>query len=192
MGRDLIEEKRLRAVEILSGFRRVLVAFSGGVDSSVLLKLTVDSLGTDNVLAVTAIGPIHPSWEKDRSADIAKQIGARHLFCEDLSCRSAEFMSNTPQRCYHCKKILMEHLGTLAKDYHLDAIVAGENADDQLDYRPGHKALLELGVRCPLKEAHITKPVWKEKDKLESFMETLSSKVLLQIQSYFYGLKSIL
>ncbi len=154
---DPVEKKTIRARGILSGLGGVLVAFSGGVDSSVLLKLAIESLGKEKVLAVTAFGDLHPAQDKDRSSDIARLLGVRHIFCEDLSCRNQEFMRNTPQRCYHCKKILMNNLKVIAKENNLETIVAGENADDQLDYRPGHQALVELGIRCPLKEAHLTK-----------------------------------
>jgi pyridinium-3,5-biscarboxylic acid mononucleotide sulfurtransferase len=154
---SIFEHKVHRAAEILQELKRVLVAFSGGVDSSVLLKLAVDTLGGNNVLAVTAVGPLHPTWERQRAEEIAQLIGARHVFAEDPACRQSEFMKNTPQRCYFCKKALLEELANLAEEYRVKTIVAGENADDQFDYRPGCKAMMELGVRCPLKESHISK-----------------------------------
>ncbi len=155
--RSALETKVSRARSILSELNRVLVAFSGGVDSSVLLKVAVDSLGVKNVLAVTAVCPLHPGWDRTRAEEIARLVGATHFFVEDPSCRQAEFLKNTPQRCYHCKKALLEQLQDLACARDIKAIVAGENADDQFDYRPGHKAMLEMGVRSPLKEAHISK-----------------------------------
>jgi uncharacterized protein len=109
------------------------------------------------VVAVTAIGPVHPAWERKRAEDLARQIDVPHLLIEDLACKHAEFLKNTPQRCYHCKKSLLLQLRDLAEEHQLLAIVAGENADDQFDYRPGHKAMAEMGVRCPLKEAGISK-----------------------------------
>lgn len=152
-----VEAKLARARDILQEAKRVLVAYSGGVDSTVLLKLAVDTLGKDNVLAVTAVGPVHPAWERHRAEEIARMIGIRHVLTDDPSCRQTEFLKNTPQRCYHCKKALIQQLLNLAEEHNLDRIVAGENADDQFDYRPGHKAMVELGVRCPLKEAHLSK-----------------------------------
>jgi uncharacterized protein len=155
--RSIFEHKVLRAAEILQELKKVLVAFSGGVDSSVLLKLAVDTLGGNNVVAVTAVGPLHPTSERKRAEEIAGLIGARHVFAEDPACRQSEFLKNTPQRCYFCKKALLEELVNLAEEYRVKTIVAGENADDQFDYYPGYKAMMELGVRCPLKEAHISK-----------------------------------
>jgi len=152
-----LERKVAHASEILAELRRVLVAFSGGVDSSVLLKLAVDTLGREYALAVTAIGPLHPAWEKKQAQEIAELIGARHVFVEDPSCRQAEFLKNTAQRCYFCKKALLEQLLNLSNQQRLRAIVAGENSDDQFDYRPGFRAMQELGVRSPLKEAFISK-----------------------------------
>jgi len=152
-----LEAKIRQAKIILSELKRVLVAFSGGVDSTVLLKLAVDTLGPSNVIAATATGPVHPSWERKRAEELARLIGVTHLLAEDPSSRQAEFLKNTPQRCYHCKKALLGQLDDLAREHGIRAIVAGENADDQFDYRPGHKAIQEMGVRCPLKEAKISK-----------------------------------
>jgi uncharacterized protein len=135
----------------------VLVAFSGGVDSSVLLKLAVETLGRDNVVAATAVGPLHPAWERKQSEEIARLIGAKHIFANDPACQQESFIKNTAQRCYFCKKALLEQLQNLAEEHHIHEIVAGENADDEFDYRPGSRAMAELGIRCPLKEARITK-----------------------------------
>ncbi len=153
--KDIFEHKVLRAREILRELKKVLVAFSGGVDSSVLLKLAVDTLGKENVLAVTALGPLHPAWDRKNGEEIARLIGAKHVLTEDPACRQPEFMKNTPHRCYFCKKALLAVLANLAEEYQLEAVVAGENADDQFDYHPGCMAMTELGIRCPLKEAHI-------------------------------------
>jgi uncharacterized protein len=154
---DALQGKVVRASDELKELRRVLVAFSGGVDSSVLLRLAVHTLGRENVLAVTAEGPLHPEWEKKQSQNIAQLIGAVHIFTQDHSCRVAEFVKNTAQRCYYCKKAMLEDLQNLAEEHQMRAIVAGENADDQFDYRPGARAMTELGIHCPLKNAHITK-----------------------------------
>lgn len=154
---NMLQKKVARAADKLRSLQSVLVAFSGGVDSSVLLKLAMQTLGRDNTLAVTAQGPLHPAWEKKQSQEIAQLIGSRHIFTSDHSCRVAEFVKNTAQRCYFCKKALLQDLQNLAEEHQLRAVVAGENADDQFDYRPGARAMSELGIRCPLKEAHITK-----------------------------------
>jgi uncharacterized protein len=153
----ILQTKVAKATDELRSLRSVLVAFSGGVDSSVLLKLAINAIGNENVLAVTAEGPLHPAWEKKQSQDIARLIGAQQIFTSDHSCKVAEFIKNTAQRCYYCKKALLEHLQNLADEHKIKAVIAGENADDQFDYRPGARAMSELGIRCPLKEAHITK-----------------------------------
>jgi uncharacterized protein len=152
-----IAKKVTHASEILAELRTVLVAFSGGVDSSVLLKLAVDTLGRENVVAATAVGSLHPAWEKQQSEEIARIIGVRQIFAGDPACRQETFVKNTAQRCYYCKKALLEQLQDLAEKHKLKAVVAGENADDEFDYRPGSRAMAELGIRCPLKEARITK-----------------------------------
>ncbi len=152
-----IEDKIAHASKFLKKLQRVLVAFSGGVDSSVLLKLAVDTLGNENVLAATAVGPLHPVWERKQSEDIVKIIGARQIFANDPACQQESFIKNTAQRCYFCKKAMMEQLLNLAEEHHIREIIAGENADDEFDYRPGSRAMAELGIHCPLKEARITK-----------------------------------
>jgi uncharacterized protein len=152
-----IEDKIAHASQFLKKLQRVLVAFSGGVDSSVLLKLAVDTLGKENVLAATAVGPLHPVWERKQSEDIVKIIGARQIFANDPACQQESFIKNTAQRCYFCKKAMMEQLLNLAEEHHIREIIAGENADDEFDYRPGSRAMAELGIHCPLKEARITK-----------------------------------
>ncbi len=144
-------------VKILSKLERVIVAFSGGVDSSVLLKLAIDALGHNNVLAITAIGPMHPAKDIEQAKKIANIIGATHIFCENPAMNKEEFLKNTTLRCYHCKKEVMTLLKKLAKEKNFNAVIAGENADDSSDYRPGHKAIEELGIICPLKDAGLTK-----------------------------------
>ncbi len=157
MNVSAVGEKCKRVKEIFSEVGRVVIAFSGGVDSSVLLKLAIDSLGADNVLAVTAVGAIYPSEEKPLAEKIAKVIGAKHMICKSPAIESSEFMANTAQRCYHCKKAVMGYLKQLAAERGFNAVSAGENADDDSDYRPGHRAIAELGILCPLRDAGLTK-----------------------------------
>ncbi len=147
---------------LLTKLEKVIVAFSGGVDSSVLLKLAYDCLGKENVLAVTAIGSMYPSEEKLQAQKIAKIVGAKLIFCENPAMNNTEFLANTSLRCYYCKKAIMGHLKKLAKEQGYNAVIAGENADDVSDYRPGHKAIEELGIICPLQEAKLTKTEIRE------------------------------
>lgn len=137
--------------------QRVLVAFSGGVDSTFVLKVALDVLGRDNVLAVTAISDTSARREREEAAALADQLGAVHLMVESNEMALPEFVRNPPERCYICKKSRFEDLVALAKERGFAAVVDGENADDHRDYRPGSKATKELGVRSPLSEAGLTK-----------------------------------
>ncbi|MCL6635343.1 MAG: ATP-dependent sacrificial sulfur transferase LarE [Peptococcaceae bacterium] len=142
--------------EILKSCQSVLVAFSGGADSTLLLKVARDTLG-DRVLAVTAASEIYPPGEAEEAAVLARVIGARHLVLETAGLASPAFAGNPPDRCYHCKKELYSRLRLLAGEEGIDCVVDGVNADDAADYRPGMRAGAEVGVRAPLKEAGLTK-----------------------------------
>ncbi|RJP67043.1 MAG: ATP-dependent sacrificial sulfur transferase LarE [Candidatus Abyssobacteria bacterium SURF_17] len=150
-----MKEQRLR--KILGDLGSVLVAFSGGVDSSLLLKVAVDTLGHDNVLAVTATSSTYPKPELDEACRIAEQIGARHMVIESEETEIPEFVANPPNRCYYCKRELFGKLARLAEEQGLAAVVDGSNADDRADHRPGRQAAEELHVRSPLMEAGLTK-----------------------------------
>jgi uncharacterized protein len=139
----------------------VLVAFSGGVDSTLLLKAAVEGLG-ERALAVTASSPIHAAFEVEEASCLAREIGARHRVIEADPLASEHVAGNPPDRCYHCKKGLFSSLLELAREEGLSAVVEGSNEDDRGDYRPGMKALAELGVRSPLREAGLTKAEIRE------------------------------
>lgn len=142
--------------EILAGMDSVLVAFSGGVDSTFLLKACHDVLH-DHVLAVTASSPTYPRAEIDNALEMAQSLGVRHLLLETKELDNREFVANSPQRCYHCKRELFSDLQRIAGEHGLGNVVDGANADDVADYRPGMRAAQELGVRHPLQEAGLTK-----------------------------------
>lgn len=143
--------------QILSELKSVLVAYSGGIDSTFLLKAAVDVLGQANVLAVTANSETYPTEEAEDAASLAKTLGAKLQIIRTNELENELFVQNPPDRCYHCKKELYTHLGKIADEQNLAVVADGANADDLQDFRPGMKAGNEMGIRHPLQEAGLTK-----------------------------------
>jgi len=133
----------------------VLVAYSGGVDSSLLLK--VASSTSIKVLAVTASSPIHPESEIQAAKILAREMGVPHLVITSDVIQNINFYTNPPDRCYFCKKELIANLKKLVAEHNLKEIVDGTNTEDAGDFRPGTRAVTEYGVRSPLQEAGLTK-----------------------------------
>lgn len=153
---DIVWMKMDRLREIIRGLESVCIAFSGGVDSTFLTKISKDLLG-ENVLAVTATSPAYPEREVLEAIELAKELGVRHLLIESGEMEIPAFSDNRPDRCYHCKTDLFRRLKELANEYGLKHVIDGSNYDDSVDYRPGRKAALERGVKSPLYEAGLTK-----------------------------------
>ncbi len=149
------KQKRLR--EILEEMESVSVAYSGGIDSTLLLKLAYDSLGDERVVALTAVSPSVPERELEEAQAIAQGIGARHVLIESHEAEDPRYLANTPNRCYFCKTNVYEQLMDYAQQEGYRGLVDGTNADDVDDHRPGRRAALERGVRSPLQEAGLTK-----------------------------------
>lgn len=132
------------------------VAFSGGVDSSFLLKVVADVLG-ENAIAVTAILPSFPSREFTEAASFCQEHGIRHLLCEVQQLAIEGFVQNPKDRCYHCKKEIFRQIQTIADENKMEHILEGSNTDDDGDYRPGMLAVAELGIISPLKVCGLSK-----------------------------------
>lgn len=151
-----IEQKLSRLYQILSGYESAVIAFSGGVDSSLLLKAVADTLG-EKVVAVTVRSVINPPGEVDDAVKLAEAIGVKHRLIDLDPLQYEEFVTNPPLRCYHCKKKIMGLMFDVAREHGCKHVLDGVNADDTGDYRPGMQAARELGVKNPLLEAGLTK-----------------------------------
>ena len=149
------KQKSLR--EILEKMESVAVAYSGGVDSTLLLKLAYDSLGDERVVALTAVSASLPKHELEEAQALAVQIGARHILIESHETEDPGYQANMPNRCYFCKSHVYERLLDYAQGEGYGSVVDGTNADDMNDHRPGRQAALERGVRSPLQEAGLGK-----------------------------------
>ena len=150
--------RKLSALKnILKGLKRAVVAYSGGRDSSFLLKMAVETLGSGNVIAVTARSETYPCSEYKEAAKLAKSIGARHITIRTNELSMDKFKSNPVDRCYYCKKELFGKLVKMCRRYKMNHVIDGTNLDDMKDIRHGTRAARELGIRRPLLEAKITK-----------------------------------
>lgn len=152
-----IDDKRILLENILRSLQSVLIGFSGGVDSTLLLQIGIEVLGRENILPVTIRSEVNTDEEIAAAIKLAESMGAEHLVLpiSDLNCEL--FVSNPPDRCYHCKKHHYTVLLRLAQEKNLAHVIDGSNYSDLEDYRPGARALQELGIKTPLQEAMLTK-----------------------------------
>jgi uncharacterized protein len=142
---------------IVRDLSSVLVAYSGGVDSSLLLKLALDELG-ERAIAVLASSPAYPESEQEEARTLARQLGARLVEVSTNEVELVAYARNHPDRCFHCKEELFETLEPVRLDLGLDVIAYGATADDADDHRPGHGSAVRRGIRFPLLEAGMGKP----------------------------------
>ena len=152
-----LQQKNQTLQEILTDLGKVIVAYSGGVDSAFLLKAAVDTLGADNVLACISAGASEPSHQVARAAALAQDIGVALRTVETGELEDPNFVVNQADRCFHCKSHLCRTLLEMAREEGYRHVVFGTNYDDLDDFRPGNRAITNLGVRAPLAEAGLTK-----------------------------------
>lgn len=148
--------KEAALLERLRAAGRVLVAFSGGVDSSYLAVAAQRALGA-GALAVTAVSPSYPAAHRRVAEEVVRAFGLAHRFVDTHEMESADYRRNAPDRCYHCKTELFTVLEAVRRQLGFDAVAYGVNTDDTGDFRPGHRAAAERGVLSPFLDVALSK-----------------------------------
>ena len=160
--RQELSDKYSNLCAALSREKKLAVAFSAGVDSTLLLKAAVNTLGNENVLAVTALSASFPEREADEADVFTRGIGVSRVTVEVDQLSIPGFRENPANRCYLCKNVLFTQMMEAAREKGFTVMAEGSNVDDLSDYRPGLKAIEELGVMSPLREAGLTKAEIRE------------------------------
>src|SRR5437660_8741208 len=156
---DRVDQGRLdRAREIVRSLGSVLIAYSGGVDSTLLLRLALEELGAERAVAVLASSPAYPEEEQEAARALAGALGARLVEVETREVEQEAYRRNLPDRCFHCKEELFDTLEPVRARLGLAHLAYGATADDAGDHRPGHGSAVRRGVRFPLLEAGMGKP----------------------------------
>ena len=158
----MLETKYQKLQDVLKEQGKVVVAYSGGVDSTYLLKAAVDTLGADNVLACIGVSASLAQSQYERAVESAKIIGVTVLETQVDEVEDDNYAANKADRCFHCKSHLYGLLVNIAKEKGYNCVVCGSNFDDKDDFRPGNRAAQVFGVHCPLMDAELTKPDIRE------------------------------
>ena len=181
-----LNDKLLKLKEILTDMEEVTVAYSGGVDSTFLLKVATDTLKS-KCLGVLAVSPTFPSREYDRAIESARSMGALLQVIYTHELEDDNFVKNPVNRCYFCKSELFDSIAKIAEEERFRNFIDGSNIDDLGDHRPGMKALKERNVRSPLQEAGLTKSDIRELSR-EMGLKTWDKDALACLSSRFpYG-----
>jgi uncharacterized protein len=170
MDNDNVTRKKERLIHLVRDAGSLLVAFSGGVDSSLLLAMAHEILG-NNVVAATAISDIYPVREKEAASRFTRERGIEHIVFNSEEMSLPAFVSNGPDRCYHCKKSLFQKLIQIAGKRGIERVAHGANVDDLEDYRPGLQAAGEMGIMAPLMDAGLRKQDIRFLSKEKGFSE---------------------